>query len=75
MVSSASTTASPGRTEFIRAVIRWEDGRFLARTTGPQGSGILTSLSRANGLLIVPAEVAELPAGADVPCQLFLEEI
>lgn len=66
---------SPGRTEFIRAVIRWEDGRFLARTTGAQGSGILTSLSRANGFLIVPAEVAELPAGAAVPCQLFLEEI
>ena len=65
----------PGRTEFIRAVIRWSDGRFLARSTGPQGSGILTSLSRANGFLIVPADVSELPAGATVDCQLFLEEI
>jgi molybdenum cofactor synthesis domain-containing protein len=66
---------APGRTEFIRAVIRWSDGRFLARTTGPQGSGILASMSRANGFLIVPADVSELPAGASVDCQLFLEEI
>ena len=66
---------SPGRTEFIRAVIRWEDGRFKAKTTGPQGSGMLSSLSRANGFLIVPAEVSDIPAGATVLCQLFLEEI
>jgi molybdopterin molybdotransferase len=66
---------APGRTEFIRAVIRWDDGRFRARTTGPQGSGILASMSRANGFVVVPADVSELPAGATVACQLFLEEI
>jgi len=66
---------APGRTEFIRAVIRWDGGHFLARSTGPQGSGILASMSRANGFLVVPAEVSELPVGASVDCQLFLEEI
>jgi molybdopterin molybdotransferase len=68
-------TRHPGRTEFIRAVIRYQDGRFLARTTGPQGSGILKSVSRANGLIIVPAGVESLDAGAEVDCQLFSEEI
>lgn len=66
---------SAGRTEFIRAIIRWHDGRFVARLTGPQGSGILTSLSRANGFLVIPPEASELPVGAEVDCQLFLEEI
>lgn len=66
---------TPGRIEFMRAIIRWHDGRFLARLTGPQGSGVLTSLSRANGFLVIPPEVSELPVGAEVDCQLFHEEI
>jgi molybdopterin molybdotransferase len=66
---------APGRTEFLRAVIRWDGGRFVARSTGPQGSGILKSLSRANGFLVIPPEVVELPAGIEVDCQLFIEDI
>ena len=42
---------------FLRAIITPEaDGRVHARLTGPQGSGILTSMSRANALLIVPED-------------------
>jgi molybdopterin molybdotransferase len=42
---------------FLRAVITPEaDGLLHARLTGPQGSGILTSMSRANALLIVPED-------------------
>ena len=37
---------------------------WRARLTGPQGSGILTSMTKANALLIVPEEVEELSAGA-----------
>ena len=32
------------------------DGALGARLTGPQGSGILTSMARANALLIVPED-------------------
>jgi molybdopterin molybdotransferase len=32
------------------------DGRLHARLTGPQGSGILTSMARANALLVVPED-------------------
>lgn len=40
---------------FLRAVVGVrDDGRLGARLTGPQGSGILTSMARANALLIVP---------------------
>ena len=46
----------PKLTHFLRAVVTFEDGRPRARLTGPQGSGILTSMARANALLIVPAD-------------------
>jgi molybdopterin molybdotransferase len=44
-------------THFLRAIVSTgEDGRVTARLTGPQGSGILTSMARANALLVVPEE-------------------
>jgi molybdopterin molybdotransferase len=51
---------------FLRAVVTdGEEGRPpVARLTGPQGSGILTSMVRANALLIVPEGQRETPAGA-----------
>jgi molybdopterin molybdotransferase len=65
---------SADRTEFIRAIIRWEGGRFTARSTGPQGSNSLRSLTQANGLIIVPAGAGNVPAGSTVDCQLFIED-
>jgi molybdopterin molybdotransferase len=43
-----------GREHYIRAVVtRNADGEYEARSTGEQGSGILTSLTGANAMLIV----------------------
>jgi molybdopterin molybdotransferase len=53
----------PRLTHFLRAVVTFEDGRPLARLTGPQGSGILTSMAQANALLVVPAERDVVEAG------------
>jgi molybdopterin molybdotransferase len=55
-----------GRRVFARAIVSREDDRYVARTTGPQGSGILTSMSRANGLVIVPEDVASVEQGETV---------
>jgi molybdopterin molybdotransferase len=42
-------------THFLRAIVTTrDDGTVTARLTGPQGSGILTSMSLANALLVVP---------------------
>jgi len=50
---------------FLRAIISAEgDGRITARLTGPQGSGILTSMSLANALLVVPEDRQRSPAGS-----------
>jgi molybdopterin molybdotransferase len=51
-------------TEFVRVRLRREGGEFYATPTGNQGSGILSSLSRADALLIGPADATVLKAGA-----------
>lgn len=52
------------RTEYQRARVFVEDGRFLARTTGHQGSGRLLSMAGANALLELAPGDDFLPAGA-----------
>jgi molybdopterin molybdotransferase len=49
---------------FLRAVTRVrDDGAVAVRLTGPQGSGILTSMSQANALLIIPEDRSRVEAG------------
>ncbi|UCC47293.1 MAG: molybdopterin molybdotransferase MoeA [Gemmatimonadota bacterium] len=61
------------RTHFYRAKLEWrEDGGWAARLTGPQGSGILTSMSSADALLRVPPD-SELPAGAELEAIVLRE--
>lgn len=51
-------------THFLRATVRVRaDGTLSARLTGPQGSGILTSMASANALLVVPMERERVEAG------------
>ncbi len=53
-----------GRRSFLRAIVSREGEGYVAKLTGPQGSGILTSMARANALVDVAAEVETLPAGS-----------
>ncbi len=50
-------------THFMRVVVTWDDGEAWAALTGPQGSGLLTSMSLANALLIVPPDRPVVRAG------------
>lgn len=70
-VSESSVRNSDGRRVFVRVVVTERGGRYYARSTGPQGSGILTSMSRANGLMVVPETVAELKEGDEVVVQML----
>lgn len=60
-----------GRTHFIRAIIDVKDGIYHARSTGDQGSGILTSMVKADGLIVIPEESGPKKAGDMVKVQLF----
>jgi len=51
------------RRHYVRAHVQWRDGRFVAHTTGNQGSHIMTSLINANALVIVPEGGVEIPPG------------
>lgn len=52
-----------GLTEFVRVKLERRDGEWLAAPTGNQSSGVLSSLSRAHGLLIGPRAKDALDAG------------
>jgi molybdopterin molybdotransferase len=56
---------------FARVRVTKRDGQYLARLVGPQGSGILTSMAQANGLMIVPEDKAAIEAGEEVQVQML----
>ncbi|MFC1942815.1 gephyrin-like molybdotransferase Glp [Chloroflexota bacterium] len=58
-----SITKTGERRIYDRAIIEKRDNQYFARLTGPQGSGILTSMSQANGLVIVPEDKPEVKKG------------
>jgi len=66
LLRAASTTAirkKPGRTEYQRGVVtRGADG-WVVQITGAQGSGILRSMSEANGLVVLHHEQGDVAAG------------
>ena len=64
-------TKKPGKTHFVRAVVRKTGDRHEVWTTGSQSSGVLTSMVRANGLLIFPSESGEIEKGQTVKVQLL----
>jgi molybdopterin molybdotransferase len=62
----------PGRTEFQRGILA-ADGRggWSVRTTGDQGSGILSSMSQANCFIVLGTEVGNVAAGELVDVQVL----
>ena len=67
---AAPLKKAPGRTEFQRGILsRAPDGRWTVRTTGDQGSGILSSMSQANCFIVLPTDTGNLDAGAEVQVQ------
>lgn len=61
-----------GRRFYARCIVtKGEDGRYYADLTGPQGSGILTSMSAANGLTIIPEEQASAQPGDEIDVMLL----
>lgn len=62
----------PGRTEFSRGILgHGSDGRLVVASAGRQGSGILSSMIRANCFIVVAQESQSLEDGAEVDVQPF----
>jgi molybdopterin molybdotransferase len=61
-------------THFLRGVVEWTGDGPLARLTGPQGSGLLTSMSRANALLVIPPHRPLVRAGETLAALMLGDE-
>jgi molybdopterin molybdotransferase len=55
-------------THYLRATLRSDaDGGLLATLTGPQSSGMLTSMAAADALVVIAGDRATVPRGAMLP--------
>ena len=62
----------PGRTEYQRGIVtRHADGSLSVRTTGNQGSGVLSGMVRANGLIVLAHAQGEVAVGDAVSVMMF----
>jgi molybdopterin molybdotransferase len=75
MLKARSTEAirkKPGRTEYQRGiVISAPDGTLSASITGQQGSGVLSSMAQANGLIVLHHDQGDILPGQDVDVMMF----
>jgi len=62
----AEVAKAKGLTEFIRCRVTNEHGHYTVHSTGNQSSGVLSSLSLGEGVIIGPAELPLLPKGMGV---------
>jgi len=60
-----------GRRLFARVSVTRRGGQYRASVTGPQGSGILTSMAKANGLAVIPENSKGVKAGDMVEVQML----
>jgi len=61
----------PGFRTFIRVLVREKEGKLFVEPLRAPGSGILTTLTRANGMVVIPENVEGYDEGAEVEVQLF----
>jgi len=66
-----SVVNSDGRRIFARVVVSKRGEQYFARLTGPQGSGVLTSMALANGLAIIPEDREGVAAGDTVQVMML----
>ena len=60
-----------GRRQFVRVIVERDDHGYTARLTGEQGSQLLTSLAKANGLAIISEHTDYVEPGSEVTVQML----
>ncbi|BAJ00086.1 bifunctional molybdopterin-guanine dinucleotide biosynthesis adaptor protein MobB/molybdopterin molybdotransferase MoeA [Shewanella violacea] len=73
-IADCTMRSREGRTEFTRGIYRLaQDGKLHVTTTGAQGSGMLTSMVKANCLIIIGEPDEQLNSGDIVYIQPFAD--
>jgi len=70
-VATERMSKKTGRREFKRGILTFGPGGWEVRTTGPQGSGILTSMTAANCFVVIEEERGDVGAGEPVWVEPF----
>ena len=70
-ISESRVENSDDRRFFTRATVEKRGDKYFARLTGPQGSGILTSMVKGNGLMIIPEDTKSIEQGDEVQVQML----
>lgn len=68
---AAALKKRPGRQEFQRGIVCNENGELKVYPSGAQGSHLLTSMSKANCLIILPADSSGAAVGESVEIELL----
>jgi molybdopterin molybdotransferase len=70
--STEAIRKKPGRTEYQRGtVITAVDGTLQVKTTGNQGSGVLSSMVQANGLIVLHHDQNSVEIGDEIDVMMF----
>lgn len=70
--SAEAMRKKPGRTEYQRGIVtKAADGSLEVRTTGNQGSGVLSSMVQANGLIVLHHGQGNVAVGDTVDVMMF----
>jgi molybdopterin molybdotransferase len=64
-------TGPKEKLQFARVRVRRGEDGWVAESTGPSGSNLLSTVARSNGLAMIPPGVDRAPAGSDVRVMLF----
>ena len=70
-VMTRKTAASLGRKTFIRVRVTQKNSEYHAEPVSARGSGAITTMTRANGFVIVPENREGIPEGETVTVHLF----
>jgi molybdopterin molybdotransferase len=70
--SAEEIRKKPGRTEYQRGIVAPDaQGGLTVATTGQQGSGVLSSMADANGLIVLGHDQGNVAIGDEVNVMMF----
>ena len=72
-MSKSNIKKSPGRTDFQRGILSYQNGTLQVDATGMQASHILSGMSRANCFIVLEQNAGDIEAGSEVEVQPFVD--
>jgi molybdopterin molybdotransferase len=74
-VTDEPLAVKDGKRCYLRGIVRQEGGVLRVRTTGSQSSGVMSSMLKANCLIILTETTAALPAGSSVTIEFLRDPL